>query len=174
MVSLAWKWLQTGGGLSQVAGGSVFTTVTGSSFKRLGWKEDSPGSQWAELPLCSGWFARWISWIGAIHGFGESLEEGCVQAQTSHTRPPSTKAIHQRTKHQRPVSEICTAVCTPEIYTRQRLQSVQTPFSQPVSAFAASNSLNANSFTCLFYPLSHHFLGVSAFAFCSLWFTQRY
>ena len=56
--------------------------------------------------------------MGAIHGFGESLEEGCVQAQTSHTRPPSTRAIHKSTKHQRPVSELYTKLY--HSYRRQR------------------------------------------------------
>ena len=56
--------------------------------------------------------------MGAIHGFGESLEEGCVQAQPSHTRPPSTKTIHRSTKHQRPVSELYTKLY--HSYRRQR------------------------------------------------------
>ena len=70
-----------------------------------------------------------------------------------YTRAPSTKGLYLS----------YTQNCTREPYKAKKSPlahcetgSVQTPFSEPVSAFAASNSLNAPSFTCLtliFNPL---------------------
>ena len=78
----------------------------------------------------------------AIHGFGESVKRVVCKA-CKHT--PAKAPEHQSTKEQqRPVRELYKAK------TRHcETGSVQTPFSEPVSAFAASNSPNAPSFTCL-------------------------
>ena len=75
----------------------------------------------------------------AIHGFGESVKRAGVckrkptpgPAPEPYTTAPSTKGY--------------TEAKTPHCETG----SVQTPFSEPVSAFAASNSPSALSFTCL-------------------------